>query len=401
MARQPILDRKQNIYAYELLFRPSSPSNEFNGDIATAQVIGNLLDVVGIEELTGNRKAFINFTGTLIKEGLATILPNDQVGIEILETVSPDAEIIEACATLKEQGYLIVLDDFKYSPELKPLINLADIIKIDFLSTTPEERKDCVRRLDNGRIQFLAEKVETQEQFAEALDSGYSYFQGYFFHQPEMISRQGIPILKLNYLDLLEKIHKPEPDFTEIEKVIKNDVALSYKLLRLINSPFFGLRHEISSVKHALSMLGITETRKWLSLQLLQGLSEDKPDILLINSLIRSRFAEMLAPELGFKGRKVDLFLMGLFSMIDALLGRPLEEILARLPLATDVKKAILKQEGQFGTILRLMLYCERGEWDALTPLISELGSNSLTVSQLYLQSITSTNRLIAQMQTS
>jgi len=297
VARQPIIDRNEKIFAYELLFRQGNETSysSVDGDKATGDVISNSFLTIGMDTLTGGKRGFINFTTNLIKNKIAYSLPKEYVGIEILENIEPDQEIILACKELKEAGYLIVLDDFVFEPKFRPLIELADIIKVDFLSTDVQERRNIIRRLGSGKIKFLAEKVETRDDFEQALQMGYSYFQGYYFYKPVVISGKAIPLFKLNYLRLMGEINNPNVDFDKITAFIRGDVSLSYNLLKFINSSVFGFKTKINSIKQALVLLGLSEVRKWASIMVLQNLGEDKPDALIVNSVVRATFGEALA----------------------------------------------------------------------------------------------------------
>ena len=205
VARQPIFDRFKKLFGYELLFRNGSKNyyEHVDGDEASNTVIANSFLTMGMQTVTGGKRAFINFTTNLLKNKVATSLPKDMIAVEILEDVEPDEEIILACRNLKELGYLIVLDDFVYHPRFQPLIELADIIKVDFLSTSYEERISILQQIGSTRIKFLAEKVETLEQYEEAFQLGFSYFQGYYFSQPIILSAKEIQNSKLNYMRLL------------------------------------------------------------------------------------------------------------------------------------------------------------------------------------------------------
>jgi len=314
VARQPIFDRAQHVYGYELLFRQGvSHALDWHGDTATSVVVTNSFSLIGIEALTSGKRAFINFTRNLLLRQIATTLPVDMVAVEVLEDVEPDSLIVEACRKLKERGYMIVLDDFVNDPRWAPLVRLADIIKIDFLNTPVANRERVPRELSKLNIKFLAEKVETKEDFQMALDFGYHYIQGYFFSKPETISVQDIPGYKLNYLYTLYEINQPQVNFDTLEAVILREVSLSYKLLRFINSAFFNLRHRIKTVRHALMLLGTEEIRKWASLVALSGMGADKPDELAVVSAMRGKFFELLALECGMENHRTDIYLMGLF----------------------------------------------------------------------------------------
>ena len=366
VARQPIFDRKQKVYAYELLFRSGFEQNFFDnsdGDASSKQVLTNSFLSIGMDTMTNGKKAFVNFTRKLLLDQVASIFPKDLMVVEILEDIEPDDEMVSACKKLKDLGYLLVLDDFVFAPGYENLINLVDIIKVDFIQTQGTERGTVIHDVGASRIEYLAEKVETQEDFEQAVDLGYSYFQGYYFSKPQIIAGHDVPAHKLNYLQILNEINQPEVDFDELEKVFKQDLSLSYKLLNYMNSVHFGFKNKIRSIKHALSLLGIDESKKWLSLFALQIIGKDKSEELLSMSLIRANSCEMIAPLIGCKNRASELFLMGLFSMIDALLDQPLEGILAKLPLADDIKKALLGEKNQMGDVFELVVNYEKGDW--------------------------------------
>ena len=265
VARQPIFDRKQNVVAYELLFRGKNSINLYDGedgDLATQEVISNSFLVIGIAQISGDKKAFTNFTENALKRNIALMLPKDLVAIEVLESVEATEEIITCCKELKEKGYSIVLDDFVFSPSYMPLILLADIIKVDYRATTYEERKKLLECKAAYSVEFLAEKIETPEEFSEALDMGFAYFQGYFFCKPVIVAAKNLPGYKTSYFHILQELNRPEVEFSCIEEIIRKDVSLSYKLLRFINSPVFGFQNNISSLRQALALLGQKEIIK-------------------------------------------------------------------------------------------------------------------------------------------
>jgi EAL and modified HD-GYP domain-containing signal transduction protein len=295
IARQPIFNKKNEVIAYELLFRDSEINAfaDIDGDYATRNVISTAFYSFDIKSIVNDKKAFINFTENLIKERVATILPIDSVVIEILETVEPTNEVITACKELKEKGYILALDDFVFENKYEELIKLADIIKIDFTITKGEDRKSIVEKLKfNNKIKFLAEKVETIEEYNEALNYGYEYFQGYYFSKPRVLSSKAINTNKYITLTILEQINKHKIDFDEIERLILQDVGLSYKLLKLINSASLGIRNKTNSIRYALTILGEKELIKWLYLVLLNDLKQDSPEELINLGLIRAKFCE-------------------------------------------------------------------------------------------------------------
>ncbi len=368
IARQPIFDKKKNVYAYELLYRTGerNVSGVIDGDQATSSVVGNALMLAGLETLTQNRLAFINFTKQLIIDEIPTVFSNENLVIEILEDIVPDPEFIASCKRLKEKGYTIALDDFVLDYPYESILDLADIIKVDFLLTTPQERKMIIQKYGNRNIRFLAEKIETLEQFEEAMAYGYAYFQGYFFSKPVIMKHTDIKPASLNYIKILEELDSDVPEYERIASVIEADVSLSYKLLRLINSAAFYTNSRVTSIKHALVMLGFKEIRKWISIVMLRELAEGKPDEIIRVSLLRGRMGEILSNQFDLESRRTEVFLMGMFSMIDTLMGQSMENALTVLPLEDDVKAGILGEKNAFSDLFRIVTAYEKGNWDYL-----------------------------------
>ncbi len=378
IARQPIFDRNLEVFGYELLYR-NSRENRYvaaDADEASSSVIINAFTVLGLENLTGGKRAFVNFTDRLLKERVATLFPKELLVVEVLEDVVPDREIQEACTDFKSKGYLVALDDFINRPELKPLIDLADIIKVDFTLLGERERQSVVRVLSNGRIRFLAEKVETLEEFEKAKAWGYSLFQGYFFAKPVIHPVGEIPPMRISQLRLLEALNRDDVEFGMVTDIVSQDVSLSYKLLRLINSPAIGRPVRIDSIRQALVMLGLRELKKWLSLIVLRGIASHKPDELVRSSLIRAKLLESIGADSRMPNAKEEMFLLGLFSQLDVMMDRPLSELLSGLSVSDAIKNGLLRGEGMYGVFFELVCHFERGEWNEVTRICTMLGQN-------------------------
>nr|HPO45721.1 HDOD domain-containing protein [Spirochaetota bacterium] len=290
--------------------------------------------------------------------------------------------------------YTIVLDDFIFKPELQRFVDMADIIKLDFRISGVRERQALIGQLGHDRIRFLAEKIETRSEFDEAMEMGFSYFQGYFFARPEIVAGRDIPGYKLNYMQILREVHKPDADFGELEEIVKRDVSITYKLLRFINSAAFGFAKKIQSIKQAISLLGLKEFRKLVSLVALSGMGDDKPEELVLTSMSRARFCELIAPRIGMKDRSSDLFLTGMFSMIDAFIDQPMEEILNDLPLSEAIKTALLGGENLYRTALETAMSYERGDWDSLGLLNKQLGLGENEFPHIFQSSIRWASRI-------
>ena len=378
VARQAIFNRGRRVYGYELLFRSNAGRNEFDGteaSVATRQVLANSLLVIGLENLVGTNKAFVNFGRGPLLQGWHVSLPSDKTVIELLESVDPDAEVLEACRNLREQGYKIALDDFVFRPGCEPLLDIADIVKIEIQSVPRPEQKLLVHSAKARGLQVLAEKVETHEEFEWAREVGYDYFQGYFFARPVMMRGRQIPTAKLHCLRLLQEAQRPELNFKRLEALILQDVSLSYQLLRYVNSPLFSLTSSIQSIRQALLFFGESELRKWIALATLANTADNKPSELIRHSLVRARFCELLS-RLARTGLEQSAFLTGLFSLLDALIDRPLEEILSEMSLAPDIA-AVLRGEASKSdplmAIYELARAYEVAEWQRVEEIALQL----------------------------
>ncbi|MDJ0842003.1 MAG: HDOD domain-containing protein [Acidobacteriota bacterium] len=390
IARQPIFDRKRDVFGYELLFRSGLQNyfDHFDADKAASQMIGDSAIFFGIETLTRGKKAFINLTRDSLMKDYPSLLPRDIAVLELLETIEPDEEVLNAVRKLKRKGYTLALDDFVYHPGFDPLIQLVDIIKVDWMNSNEEERRNLFKRFSVGGKTFLAEKLETQEDFEEAYSIGYHLFQGYFFSKPVVISKKEVSGNKLTTLKVLREIHQPGLDFQNLDECIRQDLTLSYKLLRYINSAFFGLHTEIRSIKHALVLMGESEIRKWATLVSLATMGEDKPLELTLNATLRAKMCEVIATETGQKNPS-DFFLMGLFSVIDAIMDRNLVEVLHDLPLAREVKSALLRVGANpYRQVYEIVLSYEYANWRALTKWTQKLGIDEMRISDIYMESI-------------
>lgn len=398
VARQPIFDRAKNVYGYELLFRSGFENyyDSLDADKATVDVISNSFFVIGFDQLTDGRRAFINFTRNLLVKGVAGLLPKDAVTVEILEDVEPDEDILEVCRELKETGFSVAMDDFVGDNGDNPMMQYADIVKVDFMQTTPEQRENLCKDLVARGVAPLAEKVETAEEFEEALDWGYVYFQGYFFSKPVIHSAKQISASKLTYLQVLNKINQPGISYEELEDVVKQDVSLAYKLLRFMNSAWFGLRSEIKSIRHALILLGPKEIRKWFALVAMSHVAADKPDELMLRAVVRAKIAESMAPTVGMGDRSSELFLLGMFSLIDALMDAPMAEILEKIPIDQEIKKALLGEDCPFRNVYQMIVSYEQAKWEDFSAMASALEIDEDVVPEFFADSLKWANEAFA-----
>ncbi|MGA7907470.1 MAG: HDOD domain-containing protein, partial [Candidatus Sulfotelmatobacter sp.] len=364
VARQPIFDRDKKVFGYELLFRDSM-ENTFQGgdaDAASRSTLDSSL-LVGLDVLCDGRRAFVNCTRETLVRGLVTMLPSHATVAEILESVPVDAEVVTACQRLKEAGYMLALDDFVSDDPRQALADMADIIKVDLKLTTLEQRAALVKRHGPWRSRMLAEKVETHEEFMATMNQGFVYFQGYFLHRPEIVAARDVPANRMNYLRMLQAVSLPELDVPALENLIKTEASICYRLLRYLNSAMFAFRNEVRSVRNALAILGESEVRRWVRLVATVGAGQDKPSDLVLCALVRARFGELLAPHIDHGDS--DLFLLGLISLIDAMLDMSMADVLKKIPLDRPTKDVLLAHPSPLRTVFQLILAHESGEWEA------------------------------------
>ena len=378
VARQPIFDRNRKVWVYELLFRSGAAQTEFDGTeagSATEQVISNGMLSIGWDKLLRGKHACINFGRDMVLRDMFSGLPQERTVIELTEDIEPDGEVVEAVRGMRDQGYRIALDDFRPGPGMDSLIALANVIKVEM--HTPKAQQELMLREFHARgIRMLSEKVETEEEFRWALHAGYDYFQGYFFARPVVMQGTQIPANKLHCLRLIQEAHRPDLDFSRLTALISQDVSFSYKLLRYANSARFGRQNKIHSIRRALVVLGECGIRKWIAIAALHTIAGDKPGELIRQSLVRGRFCELLGQASG-EGLGDQAFLVGLFSLLDALLDRPLDEALAELALAAPLDSVLRGQAPEhsaLNTIYKLVRRYEVADWDQVERLANLLG---------------------------
>ena len=373
IGRQPIFDRAQRVAGYEILFRPedSDRANVLDAEAATATVVLNSLTEIGIERIVGSKVAWINLSRESLLSGIATMLPPAAAGFEILEGQVIDGALVAAARELKGQGYRISLDDFQYQPELVPLLELADVVKLDHLALGPERFAAQVELLKPYPAAVLAEKVETKEAHQYCMALGCDLFQGFFYQKPELLSGRRIELTAGSILQVIAALQNKQLQFDDLEPLIAHDLPLSLRLLRYINSAFFGLRHEVTSVRQALVLLGLENVRQWATLTVM-GSIEGKTPELTSAALIRARFCELAGQELGLDGAA--LFTIGMFSLIDAMLDLSLEDVTAELPFPDEMRVALLRHAGPMGRILDAATALEGGYFGDAKTLVPDAG---------------------------
>jgi EAL and modified HD-GYP domain-containing signal transduction protein len=382
VARQPIFNTALEVEGYELLFRGGSDGEALvaNPEGATATVVLNSFTEIGLERIVGPHTAWINVSREFVLTGLARTVPPGLVGLEILEDQVIDDRFIGAVHALKAQGYRLALDDFEYSPSAEPLLPLVDVVKLDLLGLGREGLARHVERLKPYGVLLLAEKLESRDDHAYCAALGCHLFQGFFFRQPELVHNRSISANRLSLLQAVAALQDPSVDLAALEHLISRDVALSFRLLRYINSAFFGLRMEVRSIGQALALLGVERLRHWATLSLLASI-DDKPPELTVTALVRARFCERAGGLLRGAPSPGQLFTLGLFSVIDALMDAPIAEVIASIPFPQEMREALVAHDGEQGRLLECVGALEAADFDRAQSIVANAG-------ELYLEAL-------------
>jgi EAL and modified HD-GYP domain-containing signal transduction protein len=363
VSRQPIYREDMAELGYELLFRNSDKDQASfsDGDQATAEPTINTFMDIGLDAMVGPRMAFINFDRNLILGNYCDCLPRDRVVLELLEKSTPDPPLIGKLRALRTAGYTIALDDFSVKESSKPLLEVATFVKVDIAANdwAAVERSLAVARKHSA--QLIAKKVETREQFNTCKVLGFDYFQGYFFCRPQLVEGRRLPVNRLATVRLITKVNNPNVSVKELEQAIGQDVSLTYKLLRYINSVGQSLSKPVSSIGHAIMLVGQQQIRTWASLILFSKF-DDKPRDVVVTGAIRAKMCEYLSPSVGLANPDRSFF-VGLLSVLDAVVNQPLEQIVPSLPLDDEIAEALLGRKGQLGAVLRCVLEYEKRNW--------------------------------------
>ena len=398
LARQPILTHERHLYAYEILSRygPENYCRPKPGSAVSENAMDELF-LMGIHTMTDGLPAFVNCTREFLVQDYLTLMPRELVVGEILETVAPDADVLKACRRMKDLGYRLALDDYCDLPETRPLLDVADFVKIDVLLMSMEAQKRVVDECHKRGIPTIAEKVETDQQFQSCRDIGYDFFQGYFFCRPQIVGRRSVPANKTIYLKLLQAANEETFNLQKMSTIFKRDVSLSYRLLRYLNSAAFSFHTEIHSIPHALSLLGERAMRKWVSLVSVAALGDEVADSLLRLPLLRAMFCEQIGLKVGMVREANELFLLGLLSVMDALLNVPMAVVLQDLTVDVEIKKALLGRESRYRPIFEVVLDYESGTWEQLEESCQRCGLHENFLPDLYLHSVRWVSDILAE----
>ena len=386
LARQPILNGRREIFGYELLFR-TGWENCFRGEReeATRRTLDNYV-YLDIESLTSDGLAFINCTREALLSKWVTLLPPENTVLEILETVTPDAELVQACRDLRSMGYHIALDDFVARPEMQPLVEIASYIKVDMRLSDAQARRAIRLSTRASHAALVAEKVEDEEDFRIAKAEGYKYFQGYFFCRPRISANREIPANRMNYMRVLVELTRDPLNLHELARLVQLEPSLCYRLLLLANSPRWSRRNDVTSVQDAFMLVGENRFRALVSVAASCVMGQHHTPALISLSLERARFCELLAPLIG--QNPSEQFMLGLLSLLDAMLEAPMEAIVKSLPLRAEAKAALMGERNPTAVPLGLIRSFESGAWGVCASAANELGVDEDTLASLYMASV-------------
>ncbi len=395
VGRQPIFDRIMNVYGYELLYRRSE-RNFFEGlshSQATAVVINNAFLSMHFDDLTCGTKAFINFSGELLEREVPLLLPKERIVVEIIELTDPTPAVLAACKKLVREGYVLALDDFVCQPHLDPLLELVSIIKIETTSLSRALQQKCLLRYQGKKL-FVAEKLDSREDFDLALKLGFDLFQGYFFSKPRVIIGTEVASLPANLITAITELERSEPDFAALSEAFKRDLGLMYKLLRMANSVVFGAQYRIESLEQAFMRIGTVELKKWAYLMLLMGSQHVQNRELVKTCLVRGRLMEGIARDRRTRTNNFMYFLTGILSAIDVILGRPMPGIFAELPLPGEVADALEGRRNTLRLLLDEVMAFERADWPSVERLQRRVEMPPGRLMDLYLSAVQWANQI-------
>jgi EAL and modified HD-GYP domain-containing signal transduction protein len=382
VARQPIMDLHGRVHGYELLFR-AGPEAVFRGDrdTATRTMLDNSV-IFGLEKLTSGFPAFVNCTAQALTEEFVRVLPPSMTILEILEDVEPTPSLIEACLELKGAGFRLALDDFVWKPELAPLVHLADYIKVDFTLLDSAGRASLRRQLGRTPIAMVAEKVETQEEYKQACAEGFTLFQGYYFCRPILIKNRKVPANQVAYMEILRLLQCESMDMRELGRLVKRDASLTYRLLRLVNSPMYAVRYEVRSIEAALVMVGEETFRRIATLAIASEFNANQPQEILRMAFVRGRFCELAAGLCALKS--TEQYLLGLFSLVPAMLRVAMSELAPALPFREKIREALLGTPSLERSLLHWTECYERGDWVKCDAIADSHGLNQEEILRCY-----------------
>jgi len=398
LTRQPVFDRYLNVFAYDLMFHTDFENLYQNPDWDSANNTSLALNLLSykLEAITRGKQAIIRFNDNMLQQDLYKLFPAKNVAVELRHPSDENKDTLAVCKQIRSAGKPVVLDITDIETPADDWLMLSDIVK---LNVTASAAAMAINRQNNGNanIKFLAEKVDNKALFDKAMRAGCHYFTGDFYGHPGFKVCEGVPSQKINQLLLLQEINYPDISFDRLTEIIKRDVGLSYKLMQYINSAYFGFAQDIRSLNYALALLGIFSIKKWLSKELLYTMCQDKPDELVVNSLVRARFCELISQKTSLQHRASEMFLIGLFSRLDAFLDRDLSEVLDTLPLSDDIKSTLTAEPSVFNDLFQLMLAYESGDWQDVKRLADAIGFRVSDLPVLFIKSLEWSHHLFCE----
>jgi EAL and modified HD-GYP domain-containing signal transduction protein len=384
VARQPILDSHNRVFGYELLYRAAPEHTKYAGsvEVASARVLNDALLSLGLDTLTAGRLAFVNLSRKVLLTDAATLIPPAGIVLELLEDIPADSEVVAACKSLNARGYALALDDFVPGSDAEKLLPYAKFVKMDVLALDPSDMKAAADRLLKQGLRLIAEKVESANLHDAARAAGCSHFQGYYFCRPRTFSVGAMSANQVTQIRLLAALNQPEASFMDVEALVKRDASLSYRVLRCVNSAAFGVRREVHSIREALQMLGLSQIRKWASIWSLVGVNGGSPELVTL-TILRARCCELLGANLD-DAEASEYFLLGLCSLLDAILGVRMDAAIDDLPLAAEARDALLGHENRSRHLLDAVTHYERGAWELAAASARRIGLKSGALPEAY-----------------
>jgi EAL and modified HD-GYP domain-containing signal transduction protein len=386
VARQPILDLHGRVHGYELLFR-SGPEAVFrgDGDLATRTMLDNTV-IFGLEKLTGGLPAFVNCTADALTGQLVHVLPPSMTVLEILETLEPTPTLIAACRKLKASGFRLALDDFIWQPKFEPLVAMADYIKVDFTLSGAPERKKLLQQLSGFAVALIAEKIETQQEYRQACDEGFTLFQGFYFCRPVLIENHKVPVNRLSHIEILQLLRGDSIDLRKLTRLLKRDASLTYRLLRLVNSPVCAIRQEVRSIQSALLAVGEDVFRRIATLAITSELNAGQPAEVLRMAFVRGRFCELAAELCALD--PTEQYLLGMLSLLPAMLRRPMAELTPALALRHEILLALQGADLPESSLLQWLVCQEHGDWAACDAVVQAHRLNQEQLVRCYAEAV-------------
>jgi EAL and modified HD-GYP domain-containing signal transduction protein len=390
---QPVFKKDKQVYAYQVYHN----SQDEKLDVDVCKFTLDSIQSMGLERFSRSKPTFLNFTESLIRREVPSIMSPSKIIVDVLQPKEVDDELISHFTNLKSQNYTLCFGEYIFKTEYRDLLKFADIVKVNFGDVDVEKNQVLVEYCNRNKKHVLAQKLEYNANFEYAKYLGCKFFEGGFFSKPEIIEVQDIAPMKFNYLQLINSVARSNVDFEEISNIVAKDVSLSYKLLRLVNSVAFGFRARIESIKHAAVILGEKELKKWVSYLVINEVADDKPNELARLSLFRGKFAELLVKTTNLKPKSDEVFMMGLFSMLDVIIGRPLKELLEGLHLPDEVFKVLIARDGPYENLYSFILAYEACDWEEVDRMMLEMNWDENYVIEVYLKANGWCNELLEE----